>query len=664
MTATTTTVAPPSLSPAQVQLHDYQQVVKNFMASTPHCATFLPMGLGKTLVTLDTLNTVMPQGHILVIAPLNIVRSTWIDEIEKWGYNVRTKSLIVNEDGKSISRDARLARYKSVFEEPPTMYFVNQDLVEDLVLHMGQRYNSHMMTDLLDFISGKVSPELDAKIGKKFSQRNDAKVTDDLIGFLKAQAKEAGDAAAVAARIDPDPKVQARSDKRAQRLSDLVIGLGNPLYAQIEAFPDQWAAATGKKLHPAIWPFQTVIIDESQGFKNPSSRRFKHLQMVRPAITRLIEMTGTPTPQGLLDLWAQVFLLDQGQALGTTMSEYKKRWFYETKYVNNRPVAWEPRPGAEQEIYDAVRHLVMSVENTSLQLPSLTINDVMVHLDHDEMQAYRKFAKESVIDLATVSGDKVSITAASAGVLTAKLTQFASGTMYVPPITCVQCRGKIMRSVDIDDDDQPIVTLSHEDEDVDLDHAPKPVHQHQSWEIVHGRKMEHLDYILRNTPTPTIVAYRFVSDRKRLMKELAELGHDVHLFDGSREMIQDWNAGKYPVMLLQPASAGHGLNLQQGGSTLVWYTLPTSLEQYLQTNARLHRQGQVNPVVIHRLIAKGTYDERVVRLLANKKITQDDLIEAVMMDLSSLDIDPEDIWLTAADHHPDDDVGFDVSELL
>ena len=444
-----------------------------------------------TLVTLSALADIQPSGHILVIAPLNIVRSTWIDEIEKWGFPVRTKSLIVNERGNKLSRKKRLERYAEIATDPPTMYFINQDLVDDLIQNM----------------------------------------------------------------------------------------------------PTQ--SVNGRKTF--VWPFGTVIIDESQGLKSPSSKRFKALKRVAPATTRIIEMTGTPTPNGLLDLWSQIYLLDEGLALGRTFTQYRERYFRPTQYVNNRPVKWELLPGAEKEIYQRISHLVMSIENTALTLPPLTVNDVRVHLADKEQELYEEMKRELVLTFTDKSsGSQEHVTAPNAGVLAARLIQIASGTIYTGPN-----------------------------------------HKH---EVIHNQKIEHCDYILRNTTSPTIIAYRFVSDREQLLKQLRDRGHDVQVFDGSREMIKQWNERKIQVMLLQPASAGHGLNLQQGGSSMIWYTLPWSLEHYAQTNARLHRQGQKDPVVIHRLITQKTFDTRLPKILENKDGVQQGLMDAVLMEVDSTDL--------------------------
>lgn len=470
------TVAMPELLP-------HQALIKHYIIDHPHCGIFLGVGGGKTLTVLHSLSSIRPAGHILVVAPVNIARSTWLDEIEKWNIPLRTRSLIVNDNDKKLTRTKRLARYAEVFTDPPTMYFVNQDLAKDLIDNMPM-------------------------------------------------------------------------------------------------------SGTGKN-KVFQWPFPTVIVDESQGFKNPSSQRFKALKQARPAIIRLIELTGTPTPNGLLDLWAQVYLLDEGLALGETITAYKNKYFNVTKYANNHPIAWEPKPGASEEIYDRVGHLVMSTENTSITMPQTTVEDVNISMTKDELDAYKDFKTNLVLDLAAENpGEPIqTVIAKNQAVLTNKLVQFASGTLYV-------------------DDDH-------------------------NYKVIHDHKIEMADYLIRNTDGPVIIAHMFRSDRAELIAKLTRYGHDVRPFDGSRAMVKEWNQGKVPVMLLHPASAGHGLNLQDGGNTLIWYTLAYSLEHYIQTNGRLDRMGQKKPVTIYRLITKGTHDVRLPQNLEKKRLVQAGLLNAV-----------------------------------
>lgn len=425
-----------------------------------------------TRITLSALYDLNPTGHVLVIAPINIAKSTWIDEIKKWNMPLRYKSLILNEKGKKLTRKKRLELYEQVLNEPPTIYFINRDLVADLVENCPVR-NGHK-----------------------------------------------------------------------------------------------------------IWAFPNVIIDELQSFKSYSSERFKALQKVRPCIQRLIGLTGTPTPKGLMDLWAEIYLMDQGQRLGKNITTYRNTFFFPGRRVNNIPVEWIPKPNAEDYIHNAISDIVISMKNTNLTLPPV-YNDINVYMDPDEEDVYKRMMRDKVLEVAP--GQK--IMAANAAVLTAKLSQMASGALYI-----------------------------------DNKH---------NFVKIHTKKLEICEYIINNTGSPVLIAYHFQSDKAMLLEYLKKAGINVKAFDGSPNMIYEWNAGKIPVMLLQPASAGHGLNLQDGGHTLIWYTIPWSLEEYLQTNARLHRQGQQHTVVIHHLLTYGTIDHKILASIKKKDMSQQALLEAV-----------------------------------
>ena len=465
-----------------IQLHAYQQQALAFIKQNPYSALFLDMGCGKTLITLTMLYDINPHGNVLIVAPINIARSTWFDEIKKWGFPFNTKSLIVDDAGKKLSRDKRLKAYAHVIEDAKNnhhaIYFINRELIPDLV----------------------------------------------------------------------------------------------------------------NNCQP--WPFPIVIIDESQSFKSPSSKRFKALKKVRPQIERLVELTGTPAPNGPLDLWSQINLLDQGRRLGTTITNYRDTYFYPTILVYGKPVSWRPKQGAEDVIYNSIKDIAMSLKNTNLALPKCTMNYINVYMDPDEKAKYDKLKQDSVLPVSTTdtAADTSYIIAQSAAILQIKLSQMASGTIYI-----------------------------------DTDH---------NYINIHDKKLEQTDYILRNTDSPVIVAYHFRSDKERLMDYLTKAGHQPQIFDGSPDMVHAWNAGAIPVMLLQPASAAHGLNLQAGGHTLIWYTLSWSLEEYLQTNARIYRQGQTNPVMIHHLICADTIDPKIIRALKNKDTSQQALLEAVNQTLS------------------------------
>lgn len=590
---------PPELMP-------HQQLMRQFIADHPHAGLYIGIGGGKTLSTLSALWDIRPSGHILVVAPVAIARSTWIDEIEKWQFPLRTKSLIVNESDRKLSKDKRLERYQEVFNDPPTMYFINQDLLTQ----------PSQKEHLLSAVPHAVTPP---------AQPLSAEATE-MLDLLRRHGLMSRDALLLAHRehvaqrtgtTKLPAKAHAQAWLKELQSAQLIqrdiydcrtctgAGCRDCQYGLIDQMPVR--TINGKK--QLIWPFSTVVLDESQNFKNWASNRFKAMKKVRPAITRMIQLTGTPTPNGLLDLWSQMYLLDQGTSLGPNITSYKNTFFQVTQTIDNRPVAWEPLPGMTERIHQLVAPFVMSTENTDIPLPDVTIDDINVTLPKDAMAAYKDFAKNLVLDLATPDPNNpqvYTITADSAAILHGKLIQFASGTMYV--------------------DDQ---------------------HNHV---VVHREKLEIADYLIRNSAGAVLLAYRNISDKKELLAHLTKEGHHVEEFDGSREMVRRWNTGAIPVMLLHPASAGPGLNLQDGGHTLIWYTLPDSLEHYEQLNGRLVRIGQQHPVQILRMITKGTRDARAPRNLENKSKIQNGLLSAVRIDpydmediedlLGDLDINP------------------------
>lgn len=594
---TTTTASP---APAMPQPTSTQQYAIDFLTTRPSSGIWLDMGLGKTLVTLMALQQIRPIGHILVVAPKNIARSTWLDEIEKWSMPIRTRSLIYDERDRKLSRAKRLERFEQVFSDPPTMYFINQETLTQPV----------QTTNVLTPVNAPASagsPSLSAGAGELLDliRANQPITQEEAIERYRDQ---------VALRTGDKPPSKKSSTAAAQELlkTQHVVresiecrhcggeGCRQCKFGLVDQMPIQ--RIDGKDT--IIWPFRTVIIDESQGFKSHSSSRFKALKTVRPAIDRLIELTGTPAPNGLMDLWSQIYLLDGGQALGENITAYRDRWFV-PEYVRgtNTPARWHPLPGAEEEIHQAISHLVISAKNTDLGRTEPVVNDVNVTLPADLMEAYKDFKRELVLDVVRPYQDEngkltqsvQSIVAENNAVLTSKLMQFASGTLYTA------------------DPDDPSTK--------------------GDYTVIHDEKIQMAEYLIRNNNnSPVLLTYHFRSDKEQLLKKLTAAGIDAQEFDGSREMVRRWNAGGVQVMLVHPASAGHGLNLQHGGHTLLWYTLPFSLEHYLQTNKRLDRPGQTQTVTIHRLLTKGTHDMRMPSVLGTKKATQDRVIDAVDME--------------------------------
>lgn len=326
--------------------------------------------------------------------------------------------------------------------------------------------------------------------------------------------------------------------------------------------------------------FDMVVIDELSSFKNHSAKRFKALQKVRPKVKRIVGLTGTPSSNGLMDLWSEFRLLDMGERLGKFITRYREAFFMPDKRNGQQVFSYKPRPYAEEEIYRRISDITISMKCTDhLKMPELISSQYEVMLSPDERKQYESLKTELVL---TVSDGE--ITAANAAALTNKLSQLANGAIY--------------------DDEKNIIEI-------------------------HSRKLDALEDIIESANgNPILVAYWFKHDLERIRKRF-----DVREIKTSKD-ITDWNAGKIPVALIHPASAGHGLNLQSGGSTLVWFGLTWSLELYQQTNARLWRHGQTaGTVVIQHIIAKGTIDERVLKALSKKELTQNALIDAVKADL-------------------------------
>jgi SNF2 family DNA or RNA helicase len=321
--------------------------------------------------------------------------------------------------------------------------------------------------------------------------------------------------------------------------------------------------------------YDMVVIDELSSFKSHRAKRFKSLMKVRPLIKRIVGLTGTPSSNGLMDLWAEFRLLDMGQRLGRFIGRYREDYFVPDKRNQQIVFSYKPKPGAEEAIYRQISDITISMKNTDyLKLPELVTNEISVKLSQNEMDYYQTLQRELVLPLKGKEIDAV-----NAAALSNKLLQMANGAVYDENGTVVQ---------------------------------------------IHDCKLDALeDLIEAANGKPVLVAYWFKHDLKRILKRFKAEKLD------SAGSIKRWNEGKIPLAVIHPASAGHGLNLQAGGCTLVWFGLTWSLELYQQTNARLWRQGQKNTVVIHHIITKNTIDEDVMRSIKRKDKTQTALIEAV-----------------------------------
>ena len=362
-------------------------------------------------------------------------------------------------------------------------------------------------------------------------------------------------------------------------------------YSTVIGTEDERMAALRKKAHVYLinrenvdwlinksgyyFDFDMVVIDELSSFKSAAAKRFKSLMKVRPYVKRIVGLTGTPSSNGLMDLWAELRVLDMGHRLGRYVTGYRNQFFVPDKRNQQIIFSYKPKPGAEKMIYQLISDITISMKSGDyLKLPKCVINEVKVSLSDEERSVYDQMKNDMIVSL-----DDEEIDAVNAAALSGKLLQMANGAVYT--------------------EEKDVVNI-------------------------HDRKLDALEDLIEGANgKPVLVAYWYNHDLQRIKNRFK-----VREIKTSKD-IEDWNNGDIPVAVIHPASAGHGLNLQSGGSTLIWFGLTWSLELYQQTNARLHRQGQNETVVIHHIITEDTIDEDVMNALRKKNKTQSELIEAV-----------------------------------
>jgi SNF2 family DNA or RNA helicase len=437
-------------------LHPYQRKAVKFIEDREHCALWLGLGLGKSIITLTALERLvnsMDVRKVLIVAPLRVCNSVWAQEAKKW---VHTHGLRI-----SVCTGSAHARNKALMQDAD-IFVINRENVTWLV----DRY------------------------------------------------------------------------KKAER-----------------------------------WPFDCLVIDEASSFKSSTAKRWRALRKVRPYIQRSIQLTGTPSPNGLVDLWPQVYLLDLGERLGRTKKAYLDR-FFESDFWGYK---YFPRKGSEKIIHGLLSDIVLSLQTEDyLDLPKRMNSIVKVYPSGAVMDQYKALEKDFLLTL-----DDADIEAMSAAALANKLLQFSNGALYD------ECK---------------------------------------KFSVVHDLKIDALkDLVEDNAGENILVAYNFKSDLARIKKAIPQ----AVALDKDPATIDKWNRGEIPLLLVHPASAGHGLNLQAGGRVVVWFGLNWSLELYEQLNGRLHRQGQERPVRVIHLVADGMLDEKVMQAVEGKASTQRELLTAL-----------------------------------
>ena len=328
------------------------------------------------------------------------------------------------------------------------------------------------------------------------------------------------------------------------------------------------------------WPFDMVVLDESSSFKNHRAKRFRALRMIRPRIKRIVELTGTPSPRSLMDLWAQIYLLDMGKRLGKTITSYRDAYF--TPGRRNRTIIYDYnlKPGAESTIHNAISDICVSMKAADyLDLPELIIEDIPVELDAKARKAYTTFERDALLEV-----DEDLITANNAAAVSGKLLQMCNGAVY--------------------SEDGEVIN-------------------------VHNCKIDALlETIEQLNGQHALICYNFKHDLTRILEVMPKTGLRYAVYNSDKELTA-WNSGELDLLLVQPVSCGYGLNLQQGGYHCIWFGLTFDAEIYLQANKRLHRQGQKHPVIVHNLVVQNARDVDAIQSLKAKDKTQNDLLESL-----------------------------------
>jgi len=445
--------------------YSYQQQIIDWIIDKPYCGLFLEMRMGKTICTLTALNILkydrFEVDKILIIAPLNVAKVTWSDEVKKWEHiSHLTVSKIIGTEKER----------EQAIKEDTDIYLINRDNVDWLVTK-----------------------------------------------------------------------------------------------------------------HLKNWKFDTLVIDESSSFKSSNSKRFRALKKVRKKLKRVIELTGTPTPNSLMELWPQIYLLDQGERLGKTLTSYKDSYFKPGRRNGHIIYEWILKEGAEKEIYEKINDICISLKaENNVQLTDRTYKTVEVELDEVALGMYRRLEKDRITEMTSA------VVAVNAAVLANKLLQIANGAVY--------------------DENKSVIE-------------------------VHDFKLKALEELIniKLDGKSVLIFYNFQHDVNRI-KNIYPDAREIK----KAEDIKDWNNRKIKIALAHPASVGHGLNLQYGGNIIVWFGLTWSLELYQQANARLHRPGQEEDVEIYHLVAKDTIDEKVMYVLSQKEVTQEALIEALRLRIKEI----------------------------
>lgn len=551
-------------------LHEYQVRTIRFIVDTDNAGLWLDMGMGKTTSTLTAIDDLFAQfavGRPLIVGPLRVVKNTWPKEVERWEHLKHLTTCMI--------RGTPAERIDQLINDRADIHLINRELYEWLVDTLDPRKRTKAIREAIKTLCAFVETDsrMTGEIATKVLQRDPVAVSEWFLGLVDGPVRLA-EAVRLAGLVHvPGSLPDALDGLENARELRRMIKLAGKLPEMFENHTRLRARFAGK------WPYDFVCIDEASGFKDPSSGRVKAARRALVGIKRMVELTGTPAGNGLLGLWSQIYLLDQGKRLGKTFKAYKDRYF-DSDYMG---YSYEPKPGAEDQIYAAIADIIMRLDASDyLTMPDLLTHDVWVELSDNVRGHYRELEREY---LTQVEDEEIAVTHAAA--LTNKLLQCANGVVF-------------------QGDERKTVHL-------------------------HDTKLDALQNIVDMHPgRPVLVSYSFQPDRDRILKQFPK----AVLLDTKPETEDRWNRGEIPMLVMHPASGGHGLNIQEGSNIIAMFGLNWSLELYLQFIARLRRQGQTKDVVhLYRILARDTADTSVVDSLAGNDRTQRALLDALKTDI-------------------------------
>ena len=690
---------PPWMRRIEDSLKPFQKRMREHMITRPASAIWAGVGSGKTITTLSGLSLLREPGHILIVAPRNIAVDVWPQEIIDWEIPLSIVSLnitppgMLDSRGKPIKgqRDLQPAEFSDIVASVPVcsprIYTVGYTRLPELVDQIANGGPPRTRPIGVPHPDGIV--DLDAV-------RDGARV---LLRRLISSAKTPAELRELAVLANRHQVVALHPATASGLPPTVVFAHPDPDVARVlrgEDLREELARLLGEVMGTALrvavnvaqpdysrWPFPTVVLDEAQSVKNRSSSRWRALHRVRPHTRRIVELSGTPSPEGLHELWAQIHLLDNGAALGTNYTDHLEEFFTPDKIVNNEVVRWKISAANEKLLHERIAHLATSEENTELNLPGFApIHHHRIEIAPELLAAYETFKQSTVLSVLVKNLDKIraearekvlletadpaamaaaltevrgrrlsrakreqalaeargavaeatgdhqaaqraadgidlgaaaaTISAKNAGVLRNRLMQFATGALYLDPD-------------ELDAEAMAAATVFTK-RPISLIHTGK---QDKILQIC----QEHFD---TGKDGSVLISYRFDYEKPLILKKLHDAGFtDARAFNGMPDTKRAWNRREIPIMLIHPASAGHGLNLQKGGHTLIWSTLPDSNEHYQQVPGRLNRPGQTHRVDVHILTTIGTIDETMVKSLDRKQATQQRLLEATRADVAA-----------------------------